>query len=53
MQLTYTYDSQRSRTGITTLLAELSAAGIHVTDLNTVQKSLEEIFVDLVNRRRG
>ena len=50
MQLTYTYDTQASRTGITALLKELAAADIHFNDLNTVQKSLEEIFVDLVNR---
>ncbi len=51
LQLTYTYDSQASRTGITSLLKSLSDCGIHFTDLNTVQKSLEEIFVDLVNKR--
>ncbi len=50
-QLTYTYDTQASRTGITSLLGELAAADIRFNDLNTVQKSLEEIFVDLVNRR--
>lgn len=49
--LTYTYDTQASRTGITSLLGELAATDIHFNDLNTVQKSLEEIFVDLVNRR--
>ncbi len=51
LQLTYTYDSQASRTGITSLLKSLSDCRIHFTDLNTVQKSLEEIFVDLVNKR--
>jgi ABC-2 type transport system ATP-binding protein len=48
--LTYTYDTQRERTGITALLADLSAANIHFTDLQTSQSSLEDIFVDLVNR---
>jgi ABC-2 type transport system ATP-binding protein len=48
--LTYTYDTKRERTGITTLLGDLSAAGIHFNDLQTSQSSLEDIFVDLVNK---
>ncbi len=47
-ELTYTYDTQGERTGITTLLQDLSAAGIHFKDLDTRQDSLEQIFVDLV-----
>ncbi len=47
-ELIYTYDSQRERTGITTLLGELEKEGIAFHDLNTSQSSLEEIFVDLV-----
>ncbi|MCH9006014.1 MAG: ABC transporter ATP-binding protein [Proteobacteria bacterium] len=50
--LTYTYDTKRERTGITALLGELNAAGIHFTDLQTSQSSLEDIFVDLVNKSR-
>ncbi len=49
-ELIYTYDSQRERTGITTLLGELEKEGISFHDLNTSQSSLEEIFVDLVKR---
>ena len=49
--LTYTYDTKASRTGITALLGELASAGIRFSDLSTVQKSLEDIFVDLVNKR--
>ena len=49
-ELTYTYDSQADRTGITTLLSDLSAAGVHFQDLQTDQSSLEDIFVDLVKR---
>jgi len=49
-ELIYTYDSQRERTGITTLLGELEKEGIAFHDLNTSQSSLEEIFVDLVKR---
>ena len=51
-ELVYTYDSQRERTGITTLLGELEKHGIAFHDLNTSQSSLEEIFVDLVHRER-
>jgi ABC-2 type transport system ATP-binding protein len=51
MDLTYTYDTQAERTGITTLLAELSGAGIRFRDLSTKQSSLEEIFVGLVREK--
>jgi len=50
-ELTYTYDSQARRTGITTLLADLNRAGLHVRDLRTRQNSLEEIFVGLVKEQ--
>ena len=46
--LTYTYDAQGERTGISTLLADLAKNGIQFKDLQTTQSSLEEIFVDLV-----
>jgi ABC-2 type transport system ATP-binding protein len=49
-QLTYTYDTQSERTGITSLLRELSQAGIRFRDLDTTQSSLEDIFVDLVRK---
>jgi len=48
----YTYDTKRERTGITALLSELNTAGIRFTDLQTSQSSLEDIFVDLVNKDR-
>jgi len=47
-ELVYTYDTQHERTGITSLLRDLSAAGIGFKDLSTRQDSLEQIFVDLV-----
>ncbi|HET7611316.1 MAG TPA: ABC transporter ATP-binding protein [Rhodanobacteraceae bacterium] len=47
-ELVYTYDTQRERTGITSLLKDLSAAGIGFRDLSTRQDSLEQIFVGLV-----
>ncbi|MCX2721927.1 ABC transporter ATP-binding protein [Roseibium salinum] len=48
--LTYTYDTQAERTGITALLTDLSTAGVRFHDLQTDQSSLEDIFVDLVKR---
>ncbi len=48
-QLTYTYDTQAERTGITTLLSALQSAGISFNDLNTTQSSLEDIFINLVS----
>jgi ABC-2 type transport system ATP-binding protein len=49
--LTYTYDTNAERTGITRLLNALSEAGLVFRDLQTKQSSLEEIFVDLVRER--
>ena len=46
--LTYTYDTQAERTGITRLLAALSAADIRFRDLETTQSSLEDIFMGLL-----
>ena len=51
-ELTYTYDTQAQRTGITALLGALSAAGVRFRDLRTSQSTLEEIFVGLVSERR-
>ncbi|MBX3523785.1 MAG: ABC transporter ATP-binding protein [Xanthobacteraceae bacterium] len=52
-ELTYTYDTQAERTGITRLLASLNEAGIRFRDLSTKQSSLEEIFVGLVHQDRN
>jgi ABC-2 type transport system ATP-binding protein len=52
-ELTYTYDTQAERTGITRLLASLTEAGIRFRDLSTTQSSLEEIFVGLVHQDRN
>ncbi|MDG1024427.1 MAG: ABC transporter ATP-binding protein [Gammaproteobacteria bacterium] len=48
MQLTYTFNTQRDRTGITALIDDLKLADIAFRDLNTTQSSLEDIFVNLV-----
>ncbi|QPC85624.1 ATP-binding cassette domain-containing protein [Mesorhizobium sp. NBSH29] len=50
-ELTFTYDSRGERTGITSLLADLSKAGVRFKDLQTSQSSLEDIFVNLVRDR--
>ena len=50
-QLTYTYDPDVERTGITALLQSLHEVGLKLKDLKTSQSSLEEIFVRLVNMR--
>jgi ABC-2 type transport system ATP-binding protein len=50
-ELTYTYDSQRGRAGITALLQELGRLGIAFKDLQTTQSSLEDIFVGLLEER--
>jgi ABC-2 type transport system ATP-binding protein len=47
-ELTFTYDTQAGRTGITALLSDMRTAGVGFVDLNTSQSSLEDIFVDLV-----
>jgi len=50
--LIYSYDTQASRTGIGSLLADLNRSGITVKDLSTKQSSLEDIFVSLVEAAR-
>ncbi len=48
-RITYTFDTQGDRTGITTLLQAVNNAGLVLKDLNTSQSSLEDIFVNLVH----
>jgi ABC-2 type transport system ATP-binding protein len=47
-ELIYTFDAQGDRTGITSLMRQLSELSIDFKDLQTSQSSLEEIFVKLV-----
>ncbi|MGJ4887740.1 ABC transporter ATP-binding protein [Bradyrhizobium sp. HKCCYLS3077] len=49
-RLSYDYDTKGERTGITSLLGDLRAAGIRFVDLETKQSSLEDIFVSLVQQ---
>jgi ABC-2 type transport system ATP-binding protein len=51
-ELVYTFDTQRERTGIATLLSKLSEHGISIKDLQTDESSLEDIFVSLVSSGR-
>jgi len=50
--LTYRYDSHDEREGITALLKALESAGVAFKDLQTRQRSLEDIFVSLVEDAR-
>ena len=47
--LTYTYDLELERTGITDLLQAIREAGLALRDLHTSQSSLEDIFVNLLS----
>jgi ABC-2 type transport system ATP-binding protein len=49
-EITYDYDTKGDRTGITSLLSDLRNAGIRISDLDTQQSSLEDIFVSLVRK---
>lgn len=51
-KLTYSYDAQNERTGIVPLLEDLNQVGISFRDLQTSQRSLEDIFVSLVSDKR-
>lgn len=49
--LVYRYDTSAERTGIGRLMAVVSAAGLVVRDVATVQDTLEDIFVGLVTEK--
>ncbi|WP_279481995.1 ABC transporter ATP-binding protein [Aureimonas sp. SK2] len=50
-ELTYVYDSQSERPGISRLLEDLAGAGLRLRDVKTRQSTLEDIFVSLVEAR--
>tara|TARA_B100000780_G_scaffold201155_1_gene142600 strand:+ start:3535 stop:4467 length:933 start_codon:yes stop_codon:yes gene_type:complete len=50
LSLIYAYNSQAKQTGITNLLQDIREAGMKLSDLNTQQGSLEDIFVSLINK---
>ena len=47
--LRYDFDSHAERTGIASLMRQLSELGVSYKDLSTRQSSLEDIFVELVH----
>ncbi|RWL40339.1 MAG: ABC transporter ATP-binding protein [Mesorhizobium sp.] len=49
-ELTYTYDNQSDRPGVSSLIRDLEAAGVQFRDLDTKNSSLEEIFVSLLRQ---
>ena len=51
-RLTYTYDSQKTHTGINGLLHAISEEGMLIKDVHTTKTSLEEIFVNLVKTKQ-
>tara|TARA_B100000282_G_scaffold188727_1_gene137433 strand:- start:1854 stop:2789 length:936 start_codon:yes stop_codon:yes gene_type:complete len=48
LSITYSYDTQKQRTGITNLLQDLRGEGLKLKDLKTEESTLEKIFVTLV-----
>ena len=50
-RLIYDYDASGGRTGITTLLAAVAESGLRIKDISTRQSTLEDIFVELVEKR--
>ena len=48
--LLYTYDKNAGRTGITKLLSEMNASGVILKDLQTQETSLEDIFIDMIQK---
>lgn len=51
--LVFTYDTKAERTGITSLLGDLSKQEIGFNDIETSERSLEDIFVTLVHQGEG
>lgn len=52
-QLIYSFDFDGADTGIDRLLHRLTELKIAYRDLHTSQRSLEDIFVDLISERKG
>ncbi len=50
--LVYTFDTQKDKTGIASMLQRLGTHGVDFTDLHSSESSLEEIFVNLVNQSK-
>jgi ABC-2 type transport system ATP-binding protein len=52
-ELRYVFDARDEQASIPSLLRRLDELGLHYTDINTSQSSLEDIFVSLVTTRGG
>lgn len=50
-QLIYTYDPHKPQTGVAALLSAIGETDLLLKDINTSKSSLEDIFIDLVNRK--
>jgi ABC-2 type transport system ATP-binding protein len=48
--VSYSYDTQSTQTGITSLLQDVKESGLRLKDIKTEQSSLENIFVELVQK---
>ena len=48
--VSYSYDTQSTQTGITSLLQDVKETGLKLKDIKTEQSSLENIFVELVQK---
>ena len=53
LSLTYSYDTQKQRTGITNLLQDIRDQGLKLRDLKTEESTLEKIFVTLVKENNA
>ncbi len=51
-QLVYTFDSSKETASIPALLKRVDEAGLGYTDIEMQESSLEDIFVDLVRRKK-
>ena len=51
--LIYTYDNEARRAGIASLMNDLEKTGVHFSDISSRKSSLEDIFVELVNKENG
>jgi ABC-2 type transport system ATP-binding protein len=49
--LEYTFDTHAERTGVTSLLRQLTELGVAFNDIDTHSSSLEDIFVSLVHEK--
>ena len=50
LSVSYSYDTQSTQTGITSLLQDVKETGLRLKDIKTEHSSLEIIFVELVQK---